>query len=90
MGLRRQRIQPGRPNLFWDELAVLPIDVELPLTSTQAKLVMAMAEQLGLTVYDAAYLELAHRRDLPIATLDSALLGVASRAGVDLIAAAKP
>jgi predicted nucleic acid-binding protein len=90
MELRRQRIQPGRPNLFWDELAVLPIDVELPLTSTQAKLVMAMAEQLGLTVYDAAYLELAHRRDLPIATLDSALLGVASRAGVDLIAAAKP
>ena len=37
MAVRRQRIQPDQPNLFWDELAVLPIDVESALSPYQAK-----------------------------------------------------
>jgi hypothetical protein len=32
MALRRKRIQPGHPELFWDELAILPIEVEPPLS----------------------------------------------------------
>jgi predicted nucleic acid-binding protein len=74
MALRRKRIQPGRPELFWDELAILPIEVEPPLSPGQAKIVLALCEQHGLTVYDAAYLELAKRKGLSLATLDSALL----------------
>jgi predicted nucleic acid-binding protein len=53
MALRRKRIQPGRPELFWDELAVLPIEVELPLSPEHAKAVLALCQQHGLTVYDA-------------------------------------
>jgi predicted nucleic acid-binding protein len=34
---------------------------------------LALAESCALTVYDAAYLELALRRGLPLATLDDAL-----------------
>jgi predicted nucleic acid-binding protein len=85
MALRRKRIQPGRSQLFWDELAALPIDVEPPLFPDRAKIVLSMADQFGLTVYDAVYLELALRKGVPIASLDSALLSAASRAGAILV-----
>lgn len=88
MGVRRKRIQPHRPALFWDELAVLPIDVEGPLSAGRAKAVLALCQQHGLTVYDAAYLELAQRKGLPLATLDSALMKAASSENVALIARA--
>jgi predicted nucleic acid-binding protein len=38
-----------------------------------------------LTAYDAAYLELAARRRLPLATLDDRLLEAAPQAGLELI-----
>jgi predicted nucleic acid-binding protein len=38
-----------------------------------------------LTVYDAAYLELAQRRGLPLATLDTDLRRAASAEGVILL-----
>ena len=41
-----------------------------------------IAASLGLTAYDAAYLELALRRGLPIATLDSALAQAMTKSGV--------
>lgn len=44
----------------------------------------ALAEQYGLTVHDAAYLELALRRELPLATRDEALRSAAERSGVPL------
>jgi predicted nucleic acid-binding protein len=71
--------------LFGDELAILPIEVEPPLSPRQAKTVLALGEQHGLTVYDAAYLELAKRKGLSLATLDSALLKAAPQEGVALI-----
>jgi predicted nucleic acid-binding protein len=43
---------------------------------------LATAHQL--TVYDAAYLELAHRRELPLACKDGALRKAARRVGVSL------
>jgi predicted nucleic acid-binding protein len=44
-----------------------------------------MALQYGLTSYDAAYLHLAMRLQLPIATKDSALREAATRAGVSIV-----
>ena len=41
-----------------------------------------LAEKYGLTVYDATYLEVALRRNLPLASRDSALMGAAKRCGV--------
>ena len=86
MGFRRKRIQPGYPEMFWDQLAALPIEIEPPLTPAQSKTVLALCEQHGLTVYDAAYLELAKRRGLPLATQDSALAKASRLEGVLLIA----
>ena len=42
----------------------------------------ALAEQYGLSVYDAAYLELAIRRNLPLGTRDRALHSAAERSGI--------
>lgn len=42
------------------------------------------AERHGLTIYDAAYLELAQRERLPLATLDRRLTAAAREAGVQL------
>lgn len=44
-----------------------------------------LAERYRLTLYDAAYLELAQRLELPLATLDTGLCGVASALGVPLL-----
>ena len=85
MAVRRKRIQPGRPELFWALLSVLPIAVELPLSAEQAKAILAMSERFELTVYDAVYLELAKRMALPLATLDSALIKAASLEGILLL-----
>jgi len=82
VALRKKRIKAGQPELFWDELARLPIEIEPPLTAPQAKTVLALGEKHGLTVYDAAYLELAQRRSLPLATLDADLRKAAQRDGV--------
>ena len=42
----------------------------------------ALAARHGLSAYDAAYLELALRRNLPLATLDTAMLAALPDAGV--------
>jgi predicted nucleic acid-binding protein len=63
----------------------LPIETDPPLTTSQAKTALALAEKHGLTIYDAAYLELAHRRQLPLGTLDADLRKAAQSEGVVLL-----
>jgi len=82
---RRKRIKTGQPALFWDEMARLPIETEPPLTALQGKAVLALSEKHGLTAYDAAYLELAFRRQLPLATLDMDLRNAAQVEGAALL-----
>ena len=45
--------------------------------------VFQIADRHGLTVYDAAYLDLAVRERLPIASLDGALMRAAAQSGVE-------
>lgn len=49
---------------------------------------VALADRHRLTLYDAAYLELAQRRRLPLATLDKALQRAAHAEGIAMIGAA--
>ena len=54
-------------------------------TSAQALSgILHLARRYGLSSYDASYLELAMREDLPLATLDDDLRRAAERAGVRL------
>ena len=70
VALRRKRIRPGQPEQFWDALSVLPIEVEPAVPASQARAMLTFAEKHALTIYDAAYLELAYRRGLPLGSLD--------------------
>ena len=56
-------------------------------TDTEARFEdgLYLARIYNLTMYDAMYLELALRRELPIATLDRRLAQAASEAGVETL-----
>ena len=48
-------------------------------------LLLRLARQYRLSAYDAAYLEVAVRRELPLASLDHHLVNAATRANVALL-----
>jgi predicted nucleic acid-binding protein len=79
---RRGRIDESATAAFLRRLARLPIVIDQ--APDEARL-LAMARRHRLTVYDAAYLELAQREDLPLATLDTHLAQAARAEGVGLI-----
>ena len=70
----------------------LALIAELPITTDNEAIARAWREILpparaeGLTTYDAAYLELAIRRGLPLMTKDAALVAAAGRSGVAIAA----
>ena len=69
---------------FISQLENLPLHVD-SLTSHQAfSRTLALARAYKLSSYDAAYLELAIREGLPIATLDKLLIKAAKKAGVHI------
>jgi predicted nucleic acid-binding protein len=80
---RRGRISIDDSNLFLQELKVLRIRIDE--WNTNLKL-PELARKFHLTVYDAAYLDLAIRNRLPLATLDKALRAAAEAAGVPMLA----
>ena len=49
-------------------------------------LILRLSREYGLTIYDACYLELAVRLDLPLASLDNDLVEAAKAAGIKLMA----
>jgi predicted nucleic acid-binding protein len=83
--LRRRRISPNYRDESLADLDSLPIDID-PETNARAWLdTLQMTSRFGLTPYDAAYLELALRRRLPLATLDKDLRRAAVDAGVEIV-----
>ena len=81
VAVRRGRIDAEFRRAALADLALLDIGID-PHTDAQAWTgTLHLADRYGLTLYDAAYLELAQRRMLPLATLDTALLAAAQAAG---------
>ena len=84
MGVRRGRHDAAFRDATLEDLALLPIGVD-PDTDRHAwGATMRRANRHKLTVYDAAYLEVAQRRGLPLATLDKDLRQAAKAEGVVL------
>ncbi len=81
---KRGRATPQGSADFLRVLARLPI-LLAPLPDEEV--LMALARERKLTIYDAAYLELALREGLPLATLDRALEKAAVAEGVALFGA---
>ncbi len=66
-----------------EELSRLPLDIDRE--PPDPALLLSLALRHDLSSYDAAYLELALRRQLPIATRDVALMDAARTAGVGVL-----
>lgn len=79
---RRGRITRAKSMELADNLSDLAIIDDTESVSQGLKAVLNLARDHGLTTYDAAYLELALRLRLPIATLDKDLTKAAEKAGV--------
>jgi predicted nucleic acid-binding protein len=81
VGERRERIMPAESARFVTLLRSLPIEVEaLPFGGLSE--LASLAREYRLTAYDAAYLGVAIRRGIPLATQDRALREAARRSGV--------
>lgn len=80
--LRRERLARKDVERLLALVAALPVEQDLPLDDAAYSRVMAIAERYGLTSYDAAYLELAQRRGVALATLDARLRQASAKAGV--------
>ncbi len=77
-------IDAGTAEAFIAHLDSLPLQVD-SLTAQQAfNRTLALARAYKLSTYDAAYLELALREGLPLATLDKDLIKAAKKANVQL------
>ncbi|WP_242050021.1 type II toxin-antitoxin system VapC family toxin [Planktothricoides raciborskii] len=82
---RRNRMTQEQSQLAIALLQSLLIHVEEATDSKAFSSTFDLARKEGLAAYDAAYLELAIRLKLPIATLDRRLAEAATRCGVDLV-----
>jgi predicted nucleic acid-binding protein len=77
MGVRRKRHNAEFRDATLADLAQLPIQVDAETDRQAWNATLLLAERHHLTLYDAAYLELALRRNLPLATLDEDLRNAA-------------
>lgn len=81
---RRGRLKPAESTNFIDLLRNLPISVEeIPPYRTWGEIIN-LARTYHLSTYDAAYLDLAMRLGLPLASLDNALNEAAGQCGVEI------
>jgi predicted nucleic acid-binding protein len=81
---RRRRLTAADSSRFVELLLSLPIVVDERSHERALSQVLAAARQLGISVYDASYLELAMRLGAALATRNSQLRAAAAAAGVPL------
>ena len=84
---KRKRATRTEVNGHFLRLGSLPIEIDEPASDQAWTVTHALAQKHSLTSYDAAYLELAIRRGLPLATLDSDLAAAAKLQKVDVLPA---
>ncbi len=82
---RRGRITEDDWPRIRDDLDALPIDIDLESYDRVLDTVLPIANEHGLSVYDAMYLELALRFGLPLATLDQKLINAGKASGVEVL-----
>jgi predicted nucleic acid-binding protein len=82
MGERRGRLTAAQIGRFLGHVAKLPIEEDRQPDEVR---LLGLARSHRLSIYDAAYLELAQRRAIPLATLDDALMKAARAEKIELV-----
>ena len=82
---RRRRVSPEQRATLAGFLRDLLVRLDAHTAEQAWDATVRLAERFKLTVYDAAYLELAQRRRLPLASLDQDLRAAATAASVEVL-----
>lgn len=84
-GIKRKRMDAAYRDSTIQRLLLLPIEIDPDTNDYAWTTTLRLADAHQITVYDASYLELALRRNLPLATRDQELAAAATSAGVVLL-----
>lgn len=84
---RRRRLTRPQSRAFVARLLALPILVEEAAPQRVLGEVFTLGRETGLAAYDALYLDLAARHDLPLATLDRAMRSAARKNRIAILPA---
>lgn len=82
---RKGRIAPAQSDAFIADLSKLGIDRDDEAANRAFTNLLTLCRTHDLTCYDAIYLDLALRRNLPLATLDEDLRKAAKKLGLPLL-----
>jgi predicted nucleic acid-binding protein len=82
---RRGRLALAEVGRAVAALRMLPLEVDTETHRKALSEMLEVATARDLSAYDAAYLELARRRELPLATLDLRLRAACRATGVEVI-----
>lgn len=82
---RKKILTEAQSARFTEILLSLPVEIDEKTSLKAFQETLSLARNHGLTSYDAAYLELAMRQGLPLATQDNALKKAAKKCGVRLV-----
>jgi predicted nucleic acid-binding protein len=82
---RRGRVTPDESGEFTRQLMRLEVEVDAESPGRAFDHILPLCRAHSLTIYDAMYLDVAIRRQLPLATLDEPLRKAALKEGVELL-----
>jgi predicted nucleic acid-binding protein len=85
VAVKRGRLTAKDVRQLVTELRALPIEIDIASTERAFEETLALARKFDLTTYDASYLELAGRREIPLATLDTKLRKACLSAKITLL-----
>ena len=85
MAEKRKRMTAPATTEFLKLLSALDIEIDNVTADRTFPHVLPLCRKYSLTSYDAAYLELAIRRQLPLASLDTELRVGAKQAGIKVL-----
>jgi predicted nucleic acid-binding protein len=90
LAVRRKSMTPQYRGQALEKLTSLDITIDAESGVQLWETTQHLCDRYRLTAYDAAYLELAQRLRLPLATLDRELLESARQAGVAIWSGSRP
>lgn len=84
VGERRKRLHQAQIRRFVTLLEGLPVVQDAQSVGTTVTSLLPLAREHKLSAYDTAYLDLAIREGLPLATLDKSLKRAATKSGISI------
>jgi predicted nucleic acid-binding protein len=85
MAIRRKRIDKDFRDRAIRQLSLLSIVIDPESDTNVWTATLRLSDRFCLAVYDATYLELAQRRNLPLASIDAALSTAGERLGLAIL-----